>query len=152
MKEIGIALAPTGGWGEGRGNPVTPKDIAQQVIAGEAEGAAVVHIHSRDRVGSLTADRSDFDETVKLIRTDCDIVLEASTGGLSEMSAEERVRPAGNPSASLGSLNIGSLNFGDEVYCNSLPDVRLWIARMRENGVKPSLEIFDPPQTTSSSI
>ncbi len=59
------------------------------------KGAAVVHIHSRDRVGSLTADRGDFDETVKLIHTDCDIVLEASTGGLSEMSAEERVRPTG---------------------------------------------------------
>lgn len=143
MKEIGIALAPTGGWGEGRGNPVTPEDLARQIIAGEAEGAALVHIHSRDRTGSLTADRSEFDETAKLIRNSCSIILEASTGGLSDMSAEERVRPTGNTFADMGSLNIGSLNFADEVYRNALPDVRFWITRMRENGVKPSLEIFD---------
>ena len=43
----------------------------------------------------------------------------------------------------MGSLNIGSLNFGDQVYQNSVPDVRYWISKMAETGVKPSLEIFD---------
>ena len=35
-----IALAPPGGWGAGRNNPVIPEDIAEDVIACAAEGAA----------------------------------------------------------------------------------------------------------------
>ena len=142
-KKIAIALAPTGGWGTGFNNPVTPETIADDVIACSRSGASILHLHARDRAGQLTADLAPFDQTMARIRQHCDIILEASTGGLSRLSREERIVPVTNPAAEMGSLNIGSLNFGDEVYCNSLPDVRYWIGRMAEADVKPSLEIFD---------
>jgi len=138
-----IALAPTGGWGAGRNNPVTPEDIAEDVIACAAEGAAVLHVHCRDRAGQLTDDMSFFNETLGLIKDRTEIILEASTGGLSALSAAQRVLPVTSTHAEMGSLNVGSLNFGDYVYQNSLPDVRFWLEEMKRQGVKPSLEVFD---------
>ena len=142
-KKIIIAVAPTGGWGAGRGNPVTPETIAEDVIACAGAGAGVVHLHARDGGGALTADLSCFNRAVANIKAACDILLEASTGGLSALSAAERALPAKQPLADMASLNMGSLNFGDHVYCNSLPDVRYWISEMAAASVKPSLEIFD---------
>jgi len=142
-KKISIALAPTGGWGEGNNNPVSPQAIAADVIDCVQSGASILHMHARDVKGKLTWDRACFDETVKLIKEEVDIILEASTGGLSDFSAEQRIVPVTNPFAEMGSLNIGSLNFGDHVYSNSLPDVRYWIEQMTRAGVKPSIEIFD---------
>lgn len=142
-RSVIIALAPTGGWGADMNNPLTPEDIASEVIGCADAGAAVVHLHSRDRAGRLTAEMVFFDQTLEHIKKRSDIILEASTGGLSELDAAQRALPLGSRYAEMGSLNIGSLNFGDFVYRNSLPDVRFWIAEMTRRGVKPSLEIFD---------
>ena len=140
---IVIAVAPTGGWGTGSGNPVSPDELVKDVVACAEAGATVVHMHARDLQGRLTPDTRLLEETAKRIKDACDILFEASTGGLSEMTAEERVRPAELPIADLGSLNIGSLNFGEAVYANSLPDIRFWIQAMKAAGSRPSLEIFD---------
>lgn len=142
-RKISIAVAPTGGWGAGNNNPLTSSQIAEEVIGCVQAGASIVHMHSRDSSGSLTAGLEEFNATVEQITGAVDIILEASTGGLSDLSTAERVLPVSNPFAELGSLNIGSLNFGDQVYKNSLPDIRYWIAQMKEAGVKPSVEIFD---------
>ena len=143
QKKIIIALAPTSGSGAGNGNPVFPEDIASQAIECANAGASIVHMHARDENGALSADTTVFDKTVDLIRASADIIVEASTGGISSMTATERTLPARNPHAQIASLNIGSLNLGDMVYQNSVPDIRLWIKIMAERRIKPSLEIFD---------
>jgi 3-keto-5-aminohexanoate cleavage enzyme len=38
---------------------------------------------------------------------------------------------------------MGSVNFGDEVYVNRLPDIRYWARRMEESRVVPELEVFE---------
>jgi 3-keto-5-aminohexanoate cleavage enzyme len=38
---------------------------------------------------------------------------------------------------------MGSVNFGEGVYVNTLPDIRFWAAEMRRRGVVPELEIFE---------
>jgi len=141
--KIILAVAPTGGWGRGNNNPITPDAIARDVIACAQAGAAVVHMHARNEKGELTTDLAPFSSAVAAIKASCDIVLEASTGGLSNLTAAERVLPVSSDDAEMGSLNIGSLNFEDAVYQNSLPDVRFWIDTLVRAGVKPSLEIFD---------
>ena len=138
-----IALAPTGGWGRGRNNPVDPDVIAEDVIKCSEAGASVVHMHVRDENGNLSADRSTFDRAVEIIKTESDIILEASTGGLSSLTAEERIISVYNDHAELGSLNLGSLNFGDEVYKNSVPEMKFWISEMDKCNIRPSIEIFD---------
>jgi 3-keto-5-aminohexanoate cleavage enzyme len=143
MKKIVIAVAPTGGWGRGQQNPISPDEIAAEVAACAAAGAAMVHLHARDMEGRLTPDLTVFNQAVDLIKNKCDILVEASTGGLSDLTPQERALPVNNANAEMGSLNLGSLNFGDQVYCNVLPHIRLWIELMGQAGVKPSLEIFD---------
>jgi 3-keto-5-aminohexanoate cleavage enzyme len=145
-RTIVLAVAPVGGWGAGRNNPLTPGQIAREVASCAEAGASLVHLHARDRRGGLTTDLETYSAACEKIRAECDILIEASTGGLSSLSAAERALSLNSPHAELGSLNLGSLNFHDQVYCNSMPDIRLWIAAMRDRQVKPQLEIFDTAQ------
>ena len=123
QKKIIIAVAPTGGWGLGQDNPVAPEEIAEQAKACAEAGAAVVHMHARDAAGSLTADMTCFNRTVELIHAQTNIIIEASTGGISSMTSVERTYPAANPHAEIASLNIGTLNVGATyTFCPLLAD------------------------------
>ena len=126
-----------GGWGRADNNPVRSADIAADVINCARAGASVVHMHARDEDGNLTTDLTAFNNAVQIIKDSCDIILEASTGGLSDFTAAERVMPTENSYAQMGSLNIGSLNFGDEVYKNGLRDVTFLDKDFEGKGVKP---------------
>ena len=142
-KTVILAVAPTGAWGRGHNNPVGANQIGKEVLACAEAGASVVHLHARDRDGKLTKDLREFLRATELIREKSDIIIEASTGGLSDMTAEERALPVRGPHVDTASLNMGSVNFLDKVYCNSVPDIRLWLKIMVDAGVKPCLEIFD---------
>lgn len=142
-KKIILALAPTGGWGKEHNNPIEPGDIAQQVIACAKEGVSLVHLHARNIKGELTSDLSNFSQTVELIYKSCNVIIEASTGGLSNLTSRERALPLQNEKVELGSLNMGSLNFLDKVYINTVPDIQYWLQKMIKNNIKPSIEIFD---------
>jgi uncharacterized protein (DUF849 family) len=58
------------------------------------------------------------------------------------MSDEERLQPIAL-SPALASLDCGSVNFGEEILPNSLPQMRTYAERMRHAGTKPTLECFD---------
>lgn len=143
QKKIIISVAPVGPWSGADGNPLTAEAVSEQVIECAKAGAAMVHMHCRDETGALTTDLTTFNKTADLIKASCDIILEASTGGISPMTALERTLPATNRHAQLASLNVGSFNFGDRVYQNSVPDIRLWIKRLSELGIKPAMEVFE---------
>ena len=123
--------------------PVTPEDIAREVAGCAAAGAAMVHLHVRDRQGKQTEDLAVFSETLDLIRASSDIVIQGSTGGLSSLSLEQRCVALNDQRVETASLNMGSVNFDDEVYINRLPDIRYWARRMTEAQVAPELEIFE---------
>jgi len=142
-KKIILALAPTGGWGKAYHNPVDPEEISQQIITCVKNGVSVIHLHARNHYGELTTDLSFLQKTIRLVKENCDVIIEASTGGLSNLNAQERAMPLKLQSIELGSLNMGSLNFLDKVYINSLPDIRYWLKSMASCHVKPSMEIFD---------
>jgi 3-keto-5-aminohexanoate cleavage enzyme len=142
-RKIVLALAPTGGWGMDHGNPLEPERIRDDVLACAELGACWVHLHSRDLAGRLSADPELYLRTCALIRAESDIIIEASTGGLSDMSAADRGRTLEAPQAELASFNMGSLNFGNQVYHNAVPDIRYWLSAMRQAAKQPTLEIFD---------
>jgi len=151
-KKIILALAPTGGWGKDYNNPLEPEEIARQVIACAEEGVSLVHLHARNSKGELTIDLSNFSKTIELITNECSVLIEASTGGLSNLTPQERSLPLQNEKVELGSLNMGSLNFLDKVYINTVPDIRYWLQRMIKNKVKPSMEIFDTSNIAISDL
>ena len=143
-QKIIIAVAPVGAHARpGARNPVTPEEVAAAVIDAANAGASLVHLHVRDARGEQTADLSQFARTVDRIRSRSDIVLQVSTGGVSSLSLEERCAGLADPRVECASLNMGSANFDDGVYINTLPDIRYWASRMKAGSIMPELEIFE---------
>ncbi len=58
------------------------------------------------------------------------------------MSREERLGGLA-AGAEMATLSCGSVNFGDAVFINTLPDMREIARRVRAHGLLPELEIFD---------
>ena len=143
LRKIIVAVAPVGrNIDPPSVNPLTPEAVAGEVIACTEAGASMVHLHVRDSSGGQTEDLTDFSATLDLIRKSSDIIIQGSTGGLTDLTLEERCVSLNDPRVEVASLNMGSINFGDDVYINRLPDIRYWARRMAENQVAPELEIF----------
>ena len=122
---------------------INPKRIADDVIACAKAGAAMVHLHVRDRNGNLTPDMSVLKETVERIREKSDIVIQASTGGVSDLTIEERCAPLYYDMIEACSLNVGSTNLGDSVYCNPVPDVKYCVNEIIKTGKTPEIDVFE---------
>ncbi len=143
-RKIIVAVAPVGRQvPEHIENPLSPEAVAREVVSCEKAGASMVHLHVRDERGEQTGDLAAFSKTLDRIRDSSDIVIQGSTGGVSTLSQEERCVALNDSRVEVASLNMGSVNFGDTVYINTLPDIRYWAGRMKEAGVVPELEVFE---------
>jgi len=139
-----VAVAPVGRRVEPPSrNPLTPEEVAGQVLECAKAGAAMVHLHVRDAQGNQTEKLKDFSKTLDLIREESDILIQGSTGGLTALTLEQRCVCLEDTRVQVASLNMGSVNFGEEVYVNRIPDIRFWARRMEQTGVVPELEIFE---------
>jgi 3-keto-5-aminohexanoate cleavage enzyme len=108
----------------------------------------MVHLHVRDARGNLTDSPDIFRRTLDLVRRKSDIVIQGSTGGtpkggIGALSHEERAGGLLDERVEVGSLNMGSVNMGDDPYVNSGSEIRAWAALMQEKGIRPELEIFE---------
>lgn len=139
MRKIMISVAPVAA----SDTLINPRAIARDVLECYRHGAAMVHLHVRDLNGGLTPDLSLLEETVRYIRASCDIVVEISTGGVSNLTIEERCRPCTPPWVECNSLNVGSVNLGDAVYQNPIADVRYCVQQILSNGKVPETELFE---------
>jgi len=143
-RKIIIAVAPVGRSTQPPAiNPLTPKQVADEVIRCTQAGAAMVHLHVRDARGVQTEDIGVYSETLDRIRRSSDIIIQGSTGGLTTLTLEQRCVALNDPRTEIASLNMGSVNFGEDVYINRLPDIRYWAKRMRQTKTVPEMEIFD---------
>jgi 3-keto-5-aminohexanoate cleavage enzyme len=144
LRKVIIAVAPVGRSTQPPAvNPLTPKQVAEEVIRCARAGAGMVHLHVRNAKGVQTEDIGAYSETLDRIRKSSDIVIQGSTGGLTTLSLEERCVALNDPRTEVASLNMGSVNFGEDVYINRLPDIRYWAKRMRRTRTVPEMEIFD---------
>ena len=147
MRKIIITVAPVCHVGkeipQGVKNPLTPEEIADDTIRCYEAGACEVHLHTRDLKGEQTFELDVFSDTIRRIREKSDMIIQGSTGGLSSLTLAERCVCLNVPEVEVASLNMGSVNFGETVYINTLPDIRYWAARMKETGVVPEMELFD---------
>ena len=149
-RKIIVAVAPVGKDIEPPSiNPLTPEEVAREVVDCARAGASFVHLHVRDGKGNQTEDLTQFSLTLDLIRESSDIIIQGSTGGLSELSLAERCVALNDPRVEVASLNMGSVNFSEDVYVNRLPDIRYWARRMEQANVVPELEIFEAGMLTT---
>ncbi len=123
--------------------PITPEEIAQEACLARKAGASIIHVHVRDKEGKPTQDVNVFKEVVNLIRSNCpDAIIQVSTGGAVGMSAQERLQSIySNPE--MATLDVGTTNFGDDIFVNDLPLIRIFAKEMSEKGIMPEFECFE---------
>lgn len=165
-RKVMIACALTGAAASPEKNPalpVTPKQIAESGIEAARAGAAIVHIHVRDpKTGAPSMELDYYREVVDRIRSsDVDAVVNLTTGagarfvpGASDPKVADPRSSLTTPAArvrhvialkpEICSLDLGSMNMGNFVFVNSVPHVEEMAIAIRDAGVKPELEVFDP--------
>ncbi|MEH7414722.1 3-keto-5-aminohexanoate cleavage protein [Neobacillus drentensis] len=118
--------------------------MADEVYACYQEGASIAHIHVRDDEDRASMDFDKFEQTVRLIRERCDIVLNLTTSGGLGLTDEIRMKPYMELLPELASYDCGSMNWSHStVFENSPRFLEKSGLRMQELGVKPEIEIFD---------
>lgn len=139
MRKIIISVAPT----SAASTEIIPQKIADEVIAARNAGAAMVHMHIRDRFGKLTEDLTVYREIVEKITAESDIVIQASTGGISDLNIRQRCMPIQYDKVESVSLNVGSVNLGDSVYQNPIADVEYCVGEIIKHHKFPEIEVFE---------
>lgn len=164
-KKTIITCAVTGGHGNFAkvpDFPITPEQIARDCLAARAAGAAVVHIHVRDpNTGEHSGELELFRKVVGIVReSGSDVLINLTTGwggryvpgaenpqtggpGTNLASPERRLLHVKDLRPHLCTLDVGSLNFGEQVFMGYPPHIREMAAGMRDSGVKPELECFE---------
>lgn len=122
--------------------PITPEEIADEAARCREAGAAVIHLHVRNDDGSPTQSKDRFRATIERIRAKTDCIVQVSTGGAIGMSIDERAEPL-LCEPEMATLNCGTLNFGDDVFVNTRPQIRDLAARLRAAGAVAELECYE---------
>ncbi len=150
MKKLIINLAPTGMIPTKTLTPhvpVTPREIIDDALQCAALGASMIHIHARDQDGNPSFRKDIFQEIFRGIRQKApELILIATTSGRTYGEYEQRsqvLELTGDARPDMASLTLSSLNFNKIASVNS-PDMIMRLAgKMREQGIKPELEVFD---------
>lgn len=126
--------------------PLTPDEIGEEARRCREAGAAVIHLHAREPDGTPTQSRERFAAFVAAIRERTDVIVQVSTGGAIGMSIDERCGPLaldGPLKPEMATLNVASMNFGDDLFVNTRGDVRGVAQRIRDGGFVAELEVYD---------
>ena len=122
--------------------PITAQEIADEAARCREAGVAVIHLHVRNLDGSPTQSRDRFQEAISEIRKKCDVIIQTSTGGAIGMSIDERAQPL-DCKPEMATLNCGTVNFGNDVFVNSRPEIRDLAARIKKANTTPELECYE---------
>jgi len=144
-RPIVITVAITGSVPRKKDNPALPVVPSEQIEstheAFEA-GATVVHIHVRNPDESSSSDPKLFAQVQEGVNKHCPgMIVQFSTGGRGRDQAARGSALYLKPE--MASLSTGSVNFPTIVYENSPALVTDLATRMKENGIRPEIEIFD---------
>jgi uncharacterized protein (DUF849 family) len=150
--------------------PLTPQQIIDDAVRAANAGAASVHIHARDpQTAKPTTDPEVYREIAAGIKARSNVIVCVTTGGVTGMTAAQRVQVVPNLKPELATFNTGSMNFSihpivdrykDEdykypwekefasglkqyIFSNNFADMEYFCNAMRENGTKPELESYD---------
>jgi uncharacterized protein (DUF849 family) len=142
--------------------PITPSQIAEACLEAAEAGAAAVHIHVRDpKTGAPSMDIDLYGQVVETLRRHRpELIINLTTGpggrfvpsendprvaapGTSLMAPELRVEHIAALKPDVCSLDLNTMNSGDQVVMNTPKNVRRMAHVIREAGAVPELECFD---------
>lgn len=146
MEPLIITAAITGAETQRKDQPNLPTTPAQQAEAAREcynAGARVVHLHVRDDGEKPTQDLERFREVIERIRDAVpEMIIQISTGGAVGEDFDKRIAPLGLK-PDMGTLNAGTLNFGDEIFINHPKDIVKLAEAFKEYGVVPEIEVYE---------
>lgn len=142
--------------------PVTPPEIAASALDAAEAGAAIVHIHVRNpQTTRPSMDPALYREVVERIRaSNSDVLINLTTGPGARFipGLDDPLKPASGSTLSLPaqrvrhvvelapeicSLDMGSMNMGNQVFMNTPPHLEAMAISIRDAGVMPELEVFE---------
>jgi uncharacterized protein (DUF849 family) len=128
--------------------PVSAEEVVADAVACAARGASIVHVHARDRDGRPTHRAEAFAPIVAGIRAEVpDLIVCVSCSGRDVPDVDARAEVLsldGDARPDMASLTLGSLNFARQASTNSPDAIRALAERMRDRGIAPELEVFEP--------
>ncbi|OPY84682.1 MAG: 3-keto-5-aminohexanoate cleavage enzyme [Smithella sp. PtaU1.Bin162] len=145
-----ITVAQTGALTKKSQNPnlpEQPEEIADSAYACFNEGAAICHVHARDKKGENTADIDIFRDIHARIRAKCNIIIQDSTGGGPNLSQQERIHCL-QADPEMASLNMGSLMrvtgpYKGIAWSNLPEEIDYYLGEMAKRNIKPEMEIYN---------
>lgn len=125
--------------------PVTPEEQARDAAACVKAGASVIHLHVRDKDGKPSQSLDNFRASIEAIRAACKPtpIIQISTGGAVGEAMEKRIAPIVHLKPEMASLNINSMNFGNDIFLNHPSDVEKLAKHMQDLGIIPEVEVYD---------
>ncbi len=123
--------------------PITPEEQAADALACYEAGARVIHLHVRDDAGQPTQSMERFAAALQAIRAAApEMIIQFSTGGAVGEAFEQRLAPL-ELKPDMGTLNAGTLNFGDQVFINHPADIVRLAEAFKHFGVVPEIEVYE---------
>ncbi len=123
--------------------PITPAEQAADAKACFEAGARVIHLHVRDDAGNPTQSLERFEATIQAIKAAApEVIIQISTGGAVGEAFEKRLAPL-SLKPDMGTLNAGTLNFGDDIFINHPRDIVRLAEAFKEYGVVPEVEVYE---------
>jgi uncharacterized protein (DUF849 family) len=142
--------------------PITPPQIIDACLGAAEAGAAAVHIHVRDpKTGAPSMDVELYGQVVQALRRHAPgLVINLTTGpggrfvpsaddprvagpGTSLLAPERRVEHIAALKPDICSLDLNTMNSGEQVVMNTPASVRRMARVIRDAGCVPELECFD---------
>lgn len=165
QKKVIITCAVTGNLttrAQHPGLPCSPKEIADSALEAARAGASIAHIHVRDpETGKPSMELDHYREVMERIREkNEELILNLTTGpggrfvpspdnprvaapGTTLLVPEERVAHLPVLRPDICTLDLNTMNSGQEVVINTPPNVRRMIKVINAAGIKPEIELFD---------
>lgn len=142
--------------------PVTTEQISTACIEAHDAGAAAVHIHVRDpKTGKPSMDLGLYSDVVQTLRRERpELIINLTTGpggryvpseddpkiyapGTTLLAPEQRVEHIAALKPDICSLDLNTMNSGNQVVMNTPANVRRMAQIIRAAGAVPELECFD---------
>lgn len=127
--------------------PLSPNEIADDVLSCYEVGITSVHLHARDEDGVPTWKPDYYADIIGRIRPHApDLVICVTTSGRLEQDVSRRAAVLeldGDLKPDMASLTLASMNFSKEASLNSPETVQTLAGIMLDKGITPELEVFD---------
>ena len=149
MRKVIITAALTGAGHGKEANPnlpEQPEEIIEQALQCRDAGAAIVHLHARDKSGNNSMSLDIFRKIHEGIKATSDLIVELSTGGGPTLPNEERIAPM-LLKPEMASLNtfmmIMPVKGVETPFIYKRSEIEETARRARELGVKPAIAILN---------